>query len=320
MRSPVEHITDCPGWGAGPGRTLRRSVWTALLCGLVLVTGCRPSPPSKGPPGYRDSIAQWQAQRVTNVRKHWYSLAGLYWLEEGANTIGSDSTHDLVFPPKAPPHLGTLFYQDSTLRATFQPGVPVRHAGERVDSLRLRTDAGGGATKLTLGPLRWYVIERNGQLAVRLHDRSRAARLQASDLTYYPTDPAWRLKGTFVPRDSAKTIAVPNILQTTTRLSSPGTVTFEMNGQTHRLDVFEGGADTYFTLFADPTNRTTTYEAGRYLYVHREDSTRAVTIDFNKAYNPPCAFTSYATCPFPPAQNRLPFRVEAGEKRYSKPS
>ena len=180
----------------------------------------------------------------------------------------------------------------------------------------LASDAGEAATRLRTGSVLFYVIERAGKLAVRVKDSQSEARREFHGLEYFPIDPSWRIEARFEPYDPPRPISVPNVLGHQDTEKSPGALVFERAGQTYRLDpVLERGETDYFVIFGDATNGKETYGAGRFLYVKPPVDGKTI-IDFNKAYNPPCVFTDYATCPLPPAQNRMKVRVEAGEKEY----
>jgi len=272
---------------------------------------------------YPAQIEAWRASRVASLTAPdgWLSVVGLFWLEEGDNPVGSAPGSRVALPAGTPPRLGVIRLEGgrATLRATPGAGVSVdgRAAGAE-EVLRSDADAGEkGPTVVATGSVRFYVISRQGRLAARVKDPDSAARARFHGLTYFPIDPSWRIDARFEENASPATVAVPNVLGAETSERSPGTVVFERGGKTYRLTpVLEQGETDYFVIFGDATNGHDTYGAGRFLYVAPPKDGRTV-IDFNKAYNPPCVFTDYATCPLPPPGNRLPIRVEAGEKEYA---
>jgi uncharacterized protein (DUF1684 family) len=204
--------------------------------------------------------------------------------------------------------------------ATFHaaPGAGVSVDGKPVTSQALRSDADGDQTLLTLGSLSFYVIQRGDRVGVRVKDSQSEARKDFHGIESFPIDPKWRVEARLEPYDPPKSIPVPNVLGSVEPGECPGALVFQINGKTYRLDpILEKGERDLFVIFADRTNGTQTYGAGRFLYASPPIDGRT-TLDFNKAYNPPCVFTLYATCPLPPPQNRLPIRVEAGEKAYGK--
>jgi len=272
---------------------------------------------------YPAQIEAWRESRVASLTAPdgWLSVVGLFWLEEGDNPVGSAPGSRVALPAGTPPRLGVIRLEGgrATLRAAAGSGVGVdgRAAGAE-ETLRSDADAGEkGPTVVAIGAVRFYLISRQGRLAARVKDPDSAARARFRGLTYFPIDPSWRIDARFEENASPATVSVPNVLGAETSERSPGTVVFERGGKTYRLTpVLEEGETDYFVIFGDATNGHDTYGAGRFLYVAPPKDGRTV-IDFNKAYNPPCVFTDYATCPLPPPGNRLPIRVEAGEKAYA---
>lgn len=262
-------------------------------------------------------LDRWKQNRADRLAEAWVSLAGLYWIDGDQLTIGSGPESDVRFPEDAPLQVGTVARSGEGAIFTAADDVEAVVDGSATRQVELATDRAGDPTEVIIGPWRWYLIERQGRLALRLHDQRAGDAFSLADLSYYPTSADWRLEGRFTAYPADKTIPVPTVLGTIEEMRAPGYVEFNVNGHDLRLDVLEGGADTYFVMFADSTNRVDTYEAGRYLYIDHEDSDGLVSLDFNKSYNPPCAFTPYATCPFPPEQNYLPLSVTSGEKRYT---
>jgi hypothetical protein len=309
---------------------MRGPHFIAILALLFVPLACAPAPqavepaaPAELDPAHVAAVEEWRARRDQRLRAAdgWLSLAGLYWLEEGENRFGSDPANDLVLPAgAAPAQAGALQVtgKEVTLRAA--PGAGLTVAGQPVTNLALRTDAiPEGPTVVELGRLSFQVIERNGKLAVRLKDRENPALLAFTGMEYFPIAAAWRVEGRLEPYQPPKQIPVPNALGWVENSPSPGAIVFEMDGKEHRLDpILEPGETDLFVIFGDPTNGKETYGAGRFLYAKPPGPDGKVVLDFNQAYNPPCVFTPYATCPLPPRQNRLPFRVEAGEKKYAK--
>jgi uncharacterized protein (DUF1684 family) len=186
--------------------------------------------------------------------------------------------------------------------------------GGPVDAQELVTDAGGDATLLELGSLRLCAIERGGRLAIRTWDLASPARTRFRGIDHFPVDAAWRLTA-FFQATPGRMISVPDVLGTTDTQPSPGVVSFEIGGTEHRLEALAGG-DTgeLWLVFGDDTNRAETYGGGRFLYTPPPDADGTIVVDFNRAYNPPCVFSPFATCPLPWPVNRLAVRIEAGER------
>jgi uncharacterized protein (DUF1684 family) len=184
-------------------------------------------------------------------------------------------------------------------------------------SVRFRVDSPEGGPVFRWGTLSWFVIERYGDYAIRLRDSASQARADFRGLETFPISSKWRILGHFHRYDPPRQIAAPNVLDIPSTSSSPGAVVFEVDGREFRLDVTgEPDARRFFLVFGDGTNGGETYAGGRFLSVGAPLAGDWIIIDFNEAYNPPCVFTPYATCPVPPDQNKLPIRIEAGEKMY----
>lgn len=183
----------------------------------------------------------------------------------------------------------------------------------------LATDAGGQKpTVLAIGAITLRVLERGGRLAVRVKDTLALTRLAFRGLDYFPRDPAWRLNATFERHDPVRTLKIINILGQPEDYPNPGVLVFTVAGTTYRLEAAqEKGDSALFVIFRDESSRDASYEAGRFLKVNPPDSAGRADLDFNRAYNPPCAFSAFATCPLPPPQNRLAVRIPAGERRYA---
>jgi uncharacterized protein len=252
----------------------------------------------------------------------WLTVVGLHWLEPGATSVGSHPRSALRLPAdRAPERVGTIDVEEGQVWFEPEPEAPVDHDGHRVMSrLRLRDDleGAGAPTVLAVGSLRLHVIRRfEDRLGVRVRDLEGPARQRFTGIEHYPVDERWRLQARFEPYDPPKVSRAPTVLGMEEAYPTPGALAFDHDGRTHRLDAFlEPGETDLFIVFADATSGTETYGGGRYLYTKQPDGAGLVELDFNRAYNPPCVFTAHATCALPLPQNRLPFRVEAGEKRY----
>lgn len=271
---------------------------------------------------YRSDIQKWQSNRLASLTKDdgWLTLVGLFWLNEGENKFGSDPKSSVVLPKeKAPAMAGSLWLEKGRVRLTTRPGVEITAEGKPVTTLELKDDNDdSGPTILKLGSLLINVVKRGERIGVRVKDTESRTRREFKGLEYYPIDPKWRIEARFEPYQPPKTIPITNVLSMTDNETAPGALAFEVDGKTYRIDpILEKGETDLFVMIADETTGRETYGAGRYLYVTPPDASGKVVIDFNKAYSPPCAFTNYATCPLPPRQNRLPFRIEAGEKKYA---
>jgi hypothetical protein len=270
---------------------------------------------------YRQEIDKWHTERASQLRSEdgWLTLVGLFWLKEGENRLGSDPSNQIILPQgKAPQHAGSIWVEKGAVRLEAQPQSGITSDGKPVDKLALKSDAEGKPTVLNLGTLSFHVIKRGDQLGVRVKDKENPARTKFAGLDYYPVAINWRIDARFEPYNPPKKIPIVNVLGMVEEQPSPGRLVFDAAGKTYSLDtISEEGSKELFVIFKDETSGRETYGAGRYLYTDPANASGTVLLDFNKAYNPPCAFTTYATCPLPPSQNKLALRVEAGEKKYA---
>jgi uncharacterized protein (DUF1684 family) len=267
---------------------------------------------------YEQELEQWKAKRLASLKSEegWLSLIGLFWLKEGENRFGSDPTGQIVLPEsKAPQHAGTLRLAAGKVTLEANPDAKIISKGQPVVTLELQSDEGGAPTLLDMGSLSFNVVKRGERLGLRVRDRENPARAAFKGTDYYPADRKWVVNARFEPYQPPKRVPILNVLGMETEETSPGLLAFEVDGRPYKLEALkEQGSEQFFIIFADQTNKTETYAAGRYLYADPPGADGSVTLDFNRAYSPPCAFTKYATCPLPPPQNRLALRVEAGER------
>lgn len=265
------------------------------------------------------NTAAWQKERQDRLREpdSWLSLVGLDWLTEGENTVGSDPDSDVVLPASLPSRVGVIQLAEGKATLTTADDVEVTVGAEATTSTDLAPDTSGEPTVVHLDSVLFYLIERGDQMGVRVKDSAAESLVNFEGLEYYPADLSWHVTATLEPYDPPKQIPVPNVLGQVTDSPSPGALVFEIEGEIHRLDALEGSDGGFFVIFNDATNGSTTYGAGRFLYTDAPAENGDVVVDFNRAYNPPCVFTPYATCPLPPPQNKLALEVTAGEKNYT---
>ena len=298
-------------------------IYTAMVLIHSWLPGC--SKPAHGIDSFahRAQIEEWRQERLARLTSEtgWLTVCGLFWLKQGPNRCGSDSSNEVIFPRgKAPALVGTFWRTDTRIRFGAHPGVETRSADSLVISLVMKSDnEEGGPTILTHGSLSFYIIKRRDSLGVRVKDKKNPARVAFKGLEYFPIDLMWRIQSKFEPYTPPRVLQVPSVVKTVEDFSCPGALVFEHDGKTYRLDaVVESGSEQeLFIMFSDQTNGGETYGGGRQLYTDLPDTSGIVVLDFNKAYNWPCVFSKYATCPIPPPQNHLPFRVIAGEKTYA---
>jgi len=319
-------------------RRLRSALLTAPLVGLAVLASAAATPPADGSSAApaaaatpaptavsldeeRARMDQWRAHRVSSLTSDdgWLTLAGLFWLNEGTNTFGRSAASSLRLDNASlAPECGYFLVRSHKVRFIARPGSGVTHAGQPVTELDLTSDAEGEPTVLESGPLRFFVIERGGNLGVRVRDLNNPRRANFRGLDHFPVSTDWVLEARFEPYEPLRHLRIINILGMEVDAVSPGAVVFMKDGREWRLDTVleQPGDRELFLMFADSTSGHETYGAGRFLYIPLPSGTRA-RLDFNQAYNPPCALNDFATCPLPPPQNRLKLRVDAGEKVYA---
>jgi uncharacterized protein (DUF1684 family) len=268
------------------------------------------------PSDYETQIAEWRQILEDRLRADdgWLTLTGLYWLNKGENSIGSDPNSDILLPNSVSTQLGTLNYDGSAVNLTVTCDEQVLIDGVPVKTALLRDEnAEGGATNVVIGSVTFFVIRRGGQYGVRVRDKNNPLRQSFTGRKWFPVDNAYRVTATFVPHDSPRTIDVMSSAGVLTPMENPGSVTFTMNETPLSLEAFASEKDELWFIFKDKTNGVSTYGAGRFLKA-RLSPEGLVDLDFNRAYSPPCAFTDYATCPLPPKENVLPLEIPAGER------
>lgn len=269
---------------------------------LMLATGAAMLLPAAAPE-YRRGVETWRARYEAGLKAPtgWLAVAGLTWLREGENSMGSDAASSIVLPAGAPLHTKPLVLHNGVV--TY-------------DGRTLQPDTAAKPDLLKFGDATLTVIKRGDRIGARLRDPNAATVRSFKGTTWYPVDPKWRVEAKWVA--APKVLSIVNILGMKEDQKSPGYAEFSVAGQTLRLEpVIDkvDGADQLFFIFKDKTSGRTMYGAGRYLYTDMPKDGKVI-LEFNQAKNPPCAFTAFATCPLPPRQNALPVAIEAGEKKY----
>ncbi len=274
---------------------------------------------------YVAAVDSFHAERMANLKRPdgWLSLVGLHPLPaEGEVTLGSAAASDVRLIAKAPPRLGSLRIDAEGIEFTAAAGVDVRIVGEPesgpVATTPLVTDVDGVPTELAVGSLLLQVIDRDDDLFLRVKDTDSELRRTFGDIERFPVDRRWRVTARLAAREGG-TVAVPNVLGQTSEAPCPGILEFELAGRVCHLRPIGALGEPLFIVFGDRTNGESTYGGGRFLSTEPLGGDGVVVLDFNRATNPPCAFTPYATCPLPPEGNVLPIAVEAGEKAWGEP-
>jgi hypothetical protein len=260
-------------------------------------------------------VEAWRAARDARLRTRegWLALVGLSWLTPGENHVGAHPSSQVVLHGhEIPPRVGSIWLEDG--QARFEP-----HEGVDLRATILRDDLGGDPTLLELGSVCFNLIKRGERFGVRVRDGRAPALTSFAGLDHFPIDPSWRVTARLEAAAPEATIEIEDITGARSRDTTPGSVVFERHGQRWRIDALPGDDGNLWLIFGDATNGTDTYPGGRFLYTETVAPDGTVVVDFNLAYNPPCAFSPYATCPLPPPQNRLGLRIEAGERMWQAP-
>lgn len=284
-----------------------------LLCAQLVFAA--PPKPLQPDAAYLREFDKWKAEQVGELKEKWLTLVGLFWLKPGANAFGTDPKGEIVLTEKyLPTNAGTFQLTDGKVHVTFRPGVAALVDGKDASSADLQPDASGKPSLIELGTLRMFVIKRGDRLGLRVRDLQNPAVKNYPGMIFYPIDLNYRVTATWIPSDSKRTIDVPNVLGDITPTPFAGQVKFTIDGQEMTLTDLGGDpAKGLFFVFNDPTSKSDTYPGGRFLETDAVVDGKVV-LDFNRAYNPPCAVTAFATCPLAPKENRLAVAIAAGEK------
>ncbi len=269
---------------------------------------------------YRQSVEKWRQEYQASLTSDtgWLTVSGLFWLKEGENRIGSAGNNDIVLPTSAPAFIGVFTLQGGKTKVHVNPGVEITMNGKPVQTVELKPDS--REDRLVLGDLTLYVHASGDRLVLRLRDKNSQLRKNFTGLNWFPIDESYAASGTYVPYESPKEFDSQNVLGDAIKLKIVGYVTFSLKGQEFRLEAEqENAGKRLFIVFRDLTSGRETYPASRFLDVETPagvEKGASVQVDFNKAYNPPCAYNPYTTCPLPLPGNRLKIEIPAGEKVY----
>lgn len=290
------------------------SIKLAVIMATTLAAGTDPDT------NYLKAVQEYRTRLETTLKSDtgWLTVAGLHWLKPGENSFGSGPGNLFVLPAgKAPDQAGVFRFDGKKVSLKAAPGANLRVNGKPFTEGPIQNDANEATPDaITLGDLTITVIDRGGKIGLRLRDKSSKYRKAFTHRDWYPVKADYRIKGKFLPYPTPKKLRVPTVIEgVIEEHEAPGEIEFTLAGATHRAQVLKASPGQLWLIFRDRTSGKKTYPAGRFLYgdLHA-DST--VTFDFNKAYNPPCAFTPFATCPLPPRQNSLKAAIEAGELTY----
>lgn len=286
---------------------------------IILVStliGCKKT--SEENPDYVKEINEWHKKRIERLKAPdgWLNLVGRTWLKPGVNKFGSAKDNNVIIESdKVPAYMGEFILNDSIVTMKVYDGVEVLLDEKPVKEIIMIDDQKKNMTVFQYGTIKWNLIIRGDKYGIRFRDLESPLVKNFKGIERFPVNSEWKFRAKFEAYNPLKKIFVPNVLGQIDEEFSPGAVVFEKDGKTFRIDAIDEG-EKLFLIIADETSGEETYGGGRFLYVDKPDSSGNLILDFNKAYNPPCVFTKYATCPLPPEQNYLKIRIEAGEKNY----
>lgn len=262
---------------------------------------------------YLHALNEWRKERDVTIRKEngWLALSGLYWLKLGKNQIGSDPKAEIQLPDRISTNIGFFEYNGRSVSFRALPDQNVEVNGKQTDFAILQPDISESPSYIQLQDIQLVVIQRGNRMGVRMWDNQREKRRSFPARTWYDIDENFRIAATYTAYERPKMAYFPDLTGEKSEFPVDGYLSFEFGRKIYKLDINKEDEETYFIRFWDPTSTEETYPTGRYLIADIED--KKIFIDFNKAYNPPCAFTDFATCVFAPEQNHLDFRVTAGE-------
>jgi uncharacterized protein len=283
-----------------------------LICAVLSV------PPALGSnPEHVQSVQAWRERAEQGLRRDngWLTLAGRFPMKPGVNTFGTGGGNDIVFPQGlGPERMGTITVEPGNVKVKLSPGLTMTAKDGQTHTERDMGTRSDDRDWVQIGRASFHVIERDGRYILRLADKESEVRKKFGGRVWYDVKDSYYVKAKYVPYDPPKKIAIVNVIDEVSDEPAPGYVEFKLNGKTHRLDAV-GDDDGLFFVFRDATAGKGTYPPGRFLYVDKKPRPgETFMLDLNRAYNPPCAFSEFTTCPLPPKQNILKVRIEAGEK------
>ena len=290
---------------------MRYLLLAAIFCAFFIIADAQKS--------YRQETEQWRSEHENSLKSEnsWLTVAGLFWLKEGVNTVGTGDKFDIALTDNfREGKFGEINFHNGTAILQVGNGVEAFNDSKKIAEMALISDENGKPTIIESGTQTFYLIKRENRFGIRLMDKNSPQRKSFTGLKWFPVDESYRVEAVFEPFSEPKEVLIPNVLGGNFKMKSPGVLKFVLQGKECLLEpVLEDGSDELFIIFRDLSSKTETYQAGRFLYAKKPENGKTV-LDFNRAENPPCAFTAFATCPLPPAQNRLKIAVKAGEKRY----
>jgi len=301
-----------------------RAALAPLVAAFLVATGCGgPAAPPPPPADWQPALESWRAEREAGLKRPngWLSLVGLWWLQPGETPFGSDPSLPIALSAgSGPERAGSLVVAGDTVTLWPAPGAGVAVNGApATDGMTLAPDATGKPDVVTVGRVSFTVIRRGSKVGVRAKDPDSPALARFHGLAWYPPDPVWRIPARFERAAEPKQVTVPSAGGVEQPMWAIGVAHFTLDGRDRTLISLGGSPDDeeLFFVFKDRTSGEETYGAGRFLDADAPGPDGGFVLDFNRAYNPPCAFTPFATCPLPPKENALDVAVRAGEKKVA---
>lgn len=289
---------------------MKKLLGALLIIGLASLAGAQTD--------YAKEIEKWRGEREAKLKTEtgWLTVAGLFWLKEGVNTVGAGEKFDVRLTDSFKHgKFGEIEFKEGKAVLKLEKGIEAQVDGKRfAGSGELVSDEKGKPTEIRTGTQTFFLIKREERFGIRLRDSNSEARRNFKGLHWFPVDESYKVTARLEAFPEPTEIPIPNVLGGDFKMKSPGILKFTINGTECSLEPVTE-EDQLFIIFGDGSNQNETYKAGRFLYASQPVNGE-VTLDFNKAYSPPCAFTPYATCPLPPPQNKLKVEIKAGEKRY----
>jgi len=297
-------------------------IWRSIFCRskiftlAILIIGCTNNR-NETTAAYITEIEEWQKLRIDSLKGHtgFLNLAGLFWISDEVSSFGSGSSNTFMFPAKAAARLGNIILRNDSLWFVQDESRKVTINGDsEADTTLIFVEEEIRLTMVS-GNLHWFIIKRGTTYGIRLKDYKHPLLSSFNNIDNFPIDAKWNVSATWELYKKPKVVIVHNQVGMDLEQNVPGVFHFEIDGKAYSLEPIGSVTDeSYFVMIYDETSGHGTYGSGRYIDVVPPDVNGMAYIDFNKSYNPPCAFTEFATCLFPHKANRLPIRIEAGEQ------
>jgi len=288
----------------------------ALVCAWTTTVSADVTTLGNCDQNYEQCLRDWKDQRMAFLKSEegYLNLAGLFWLQNGSNTFGSDESNDIVFPGNAAAAIGKFELRDGQVQLIVNTGVEVRHGEKPVRQIVMAGESVAAPITVNHGSLAWTVIQRDNRYAVRLRDFANPVVKNFAPVDYFPASQAHRISAKLHRYEEPRMIRVETVIEGLNYNPwSPGVVRFQIDDEVFELEAYDAGGELFF-VFGDQTSGRSTYPAGRFLFAAKPDSDGVTELDFNTAHSPPCAYNDFATCPIASARNRIATPIEAGER------